>query len=48
MDAYGNGCAITSCNLPAVLEAAHITRRHYHNPIFGRFCRWSQAPMRRK
>lgn len=24
MDAYGDACAITGCNLPAVLEAAHI------------------------
>ena len=24
MDAYGEACAITGCNLPAVLEAAHI------------------------
>lgn len=24
MDAYGDACAITGCNLPAVLEAAHV------------------------
>lgn len=39
MDAYGDACAITGCNLPTVLEAAHVaqmSRRHQrsYDPIW--------------